>query len=120
MSNFKKMSNYLYGMLIIAFLLFFYIIDYNNVGACAFKETYKKKEIMGIVNSKFIDEQNHGYKTIRLGVNLDKNILLNNDVDAFNYIQEGDSIFKPINSLKLSIFRSGKNKQIDLTLGCKE
>lgn len=120
MDNFDKPLNYLYGMFLILIIAFIYFLDYRKIGPSAFKETYEKKEFKGIVRSKFIDEHNHNYKTFQLVNDLNKNILLNNDEDIFNYLQEGDSIFKPLNSTKFNIIRDNQQKQFELTFGCKE
>jgi hypothetical protein len=120
MDNFNSLSNFLCGILIVSLVIFIYVIDYNHVGPCAFKKTYKKREIKGVLSSKFIAEDNHNYKTFKIKGDTEENILLNNDLDAYNYLEEGDSINKPLNSVTLNIFRENQHTQFELTFGCKE
>ena len=54
MDNFNKLSNYLYGLLLLSFVALFYVTDYNNAGLCVFKETYKKKKLKALLAANLL------------------------------------------------------------------
>lgn len=87
-----------YIVLSVLLVIAFYI--YNNESPSAVRNEKFKHDLFlslkGLLVDKFIDYENHEYKTCMIQDNIDTlTVLLNFDQSGlFNYLQVGDSVFK--------------------------
>ncbi|MBL6447480.1 hypothetical protein JMN32_14270 [Fulvivirga sp. 29W222] len=77
----------------------------------------------GVIVSKYRDERNHNHKTIEVndpqGI-IKSTIFVAEKTRAYEDIHEGDSLFKPVGELEMTIVRNGNSQVKVLEYGCKE
>ncbi len=113
--------------LIIGVVILMPTIFFTNIGSsedrrCKRYNDYLNHQVIGTLESKFIDKPNHSYETLKLtnGKNDNKLTIFINGL--YEFLQSGDSISKVSGSSQLTIFRSGKSTtfEVDRTAWCTE
>ena len=99
--------------MILSIIIFFFIaknaIPSNEDQQKSIVDYFLNQEFNGIVESVFIDEENHQYKTVLVKEkNEIKKLLLDFDASPlFFIIKKGDSLQKKLNQLNVKINRTG-------------
>ena len=64
-------------------------------------------EYVGLVVAKYIDTKEHGYKTLEIdnGHEIQKIRFIRDTSRLYNYLQIGDSIYKPSGTMKVTVER---------------
>jgi|SRR5690606_9468421 len=72
-------------------------------------EYYSEDQYYGIVMDKFIDREQHNYKTIIIrNENYERSVLFDFEIGGlYEFIEIGDSISKNVNSLDFQLVREG-------------
>ena len=83
-------------------------------------ELYKAKNFKGIVNKKYIDQENHSKKTIIVKENEnEKTVILNADIGGvYEYITIGDTLTKNKGELFVSVKRNGLDTIVNFKFRC--
>lgn len=89
----------------------------NTSLACAKLEEFKNEEYDELVLRKYIDEENHQFRTIEL--NNKKTLVLARDTSGFyNFIQQNDSIVKRKGTDILMVYRLNTVHRFKIYYGC--
>ncbi|GAB3830417.1 hypothetical protein [Pontibacter rugosus] len=98
----------------------------TNYSLCDDEETVRAQFWSGVIDSKYLDSLNHNYKTLRITGELNSHyktyllILTNDESGLYEYISEGDSILKQLDSLKAKVVHDTVNKEFIIDMGCAE
>ncbi len=89
---------------------------------CQYRDYFKNREWNGIVVNKYLDEENHNYKTI--GVENDERTykiqgLILSEFNNYQLIQIGDSISKIKGELILHLYRSNEAIELKSDFDCE-
>lgn len=104
----------------IGIIFFYYQTNKHNPCEDSYKK-FKNREISGLVQKKYVDSANHLYKTVEV---LQKNnldmVYFNLDKGgSYEYIEQGDSIFKKKKSDILTIIRNTNTRKFKIEYRCK-
>ena len=115
-----KINKKLYAAILFATILFIIYSEYTDGGTCAYFTVYFESSIKGMVINKFNDSTNHNTATVLLLENSVENQILvrGSDMDVFQFITVGDSVYKNSKSKELKIIRQGILYKMILTYGC--
>lgn len=113
--------------LILVIIIFISLVAYKYLWhskplskICQYEEIVKNQNWNGVLINKFIDVNNHNYKTISILNNsrdtLNTIMLTWDHAELFKKFNIGDSVYKKINSL--SVYYS--NKRMDLIYNCED
>ncbi|UII34118.1 hypothetical protein LVD17_09860 [Fulvivirga ulvae] len=90
---------------------------------CWREEQAREVLFNGIVVSKYKDKRNHAYETVEIenpdGL-IKSTVFVGEFAGAYELVHEGDSLFKPVGELEMTIVRNGNSQVKVLEYGCKE
>lgn len=92
-----------------------------NRSNCNDAEMATNESIDGVVTQKIRDNQNHMWKTIEYSNSSGSHqtlIFRNDESGAYEFLMQGDSIFKDTNSLELKVVRDTIMTKYLLNYGC--
>ena len=121
MNKSKLKRVYKYSSLILIVCWFVYtVLNFPDCFELQLKE--KSIEYRGIVIDKFIDKENHLYKTIVLSNNNIENKVIipsRDNSGLFNYLKLGDSVVKNPETLSIKIYRKKILRTLTIDFDCE-
>jgi len=108
----------------ILFMLLLSIAYYNRDAlndsyACSKSDEFRKMEYSGIVSKKFIDQENHRFRTILFKEDVSDMVLADDTSSFYVFVNPGDSIVKKKNDDYVSLFRASKIYTFKIYFGCQ-
>ncbi|WP_194974497.1 hypothetical protein [Aquiflexum lacus] len=91
-------------------LFVFLIILLESCDYCKTAEKIAMREVIGIVDSKKKLEWNRGEQTIiyKSGANqMEAYEILRDESGLWDFVEKGDSLFKPLNDKRMKVYRNG-------------
>lgn len=110
-----------YGKIIWAIIFISIVIIYKfglPSPECRVENRYKSDSYNGVIIKKFIDHDNHNYRTLVLKNG--RKIVIIEKSGFFNYVQIGDSINKVKGNLEIQTFRHEEDTTFLIDCGCDE
>ncbi len=96
--------------------------NYVNRSNCNDEQMAKKEKIDGVILRKFRDNKSHMWKTIEYQDSSGTHetlIFRNDESGGYEFLMQGDSIFKMTDSMAFEAVRDGQRKVFNLKYGCK-
>lgn len=106
--------------IIISMFSFIIISPYLFPGNCSKEKRYLKMEIIGTVDKKFYDSRNHGNESIVFSDKKGQNTVIFNNQSKriYQFVNDGDSLFKPVGSLDIKIISNRLDTIFTIDFGC--
>ncbi len=102
-------------------------IFFTNIGTfeshrCKRFNDYLNYEVIGMVESKFIDKPNHAYETLKLTNGHEENEITIFVNGLYEFLATGDSIKKVSGNSELRVYRNGNERifNVDRAYWCQE
>ena len=98
----------------------------TNYSLCNDEEAVRMEYWGGVVSRKFLDSENHNYKTLEIKERANNRsrtfrLILSNDKSGlYPYVSEGDSIVKQSGSLAAKVIHDTVEREFIIDLGCAE
>jgi len=110
------------NIIILAFIIFIVIINLTSEGnrLCEYYEDVKLFQISGLVDTVFVDIENHGSKKVILSLyDQRKTFYLDLDKSSlFSYLSKNDSLVKEAGTHDVIVFRGKTKRVFSLDYGC--
>lgn len=101
-----------------------FFVSFTQSSLCQTEMEATLTDLHGVMIRKYLDWDNHGYKTILLkseGDTIKSTILVLEKSGGYDYLLEGDSVVKNKNTLRLTVHRKGLDeREFELRYGCNQ
>jgi hypothetical protein len=121
MSKLKIVLVIIWSIILVAFFifLFFYEDQAVNYYSCKDLEKFKLSQMDCVIKRKFIDRKNHSFRTIDF-VNCESMVVIKDTSSFYDFISEGDSITKPLDTDTINVYREGQIYNFKIYFGCSD
>lgn len=118
----NKKNNFIVVLICVSPIIIFLIVNLFLPSAnCSDHDDFVNQHYQGIISKKFLNYDNHKHETITIETEEKKfDLLLIKDLLVYEYIMEGDSVFKKSGSDNFEIKRNNIGRNFQIAFGCNE